>query len=82
MKAARGKSGIIHTFTNVFVDRDSKEVVDEYPREINEIDVLRFYTKVLDVGARSAVISAPSCTNEAKELASQYKIRLEIKPNR
>ncbi len=81
MKSIRGRSGITHSFTEVTANSSVEKVVEEHARQINELDVLRFYLKVFDVGARSAVISAPSCTNAARELASEYRIRLEIKRN-
>lgn len=54
-------------------------VTEVYDRGVVDIDVIAFYAKVLDVGAKSASIKAPSFTAGASKLACGYKIALETR---
>ena len=78
MKALRGKSGILHLFSEVIGEAGERKVVEARSAEIREYDVIGFYAKVIDVGARSGELVAPSCTREGRELARLYGVGLRI----
>ncbi|MBO3770006.1 MAG: hypothetical protein QXS51_03620 [Thermoproteota archaeon] len=79
-----GKSGLEHPFTMVAyrpgTDRASEEtriIVDIFfeDKSINEIPVISFFSKILDVEVKHAILLAvPSANDKAKELAKSYGI--------
>lgn len=78
MKSLRGKSGVLHLFSEVTESQDGRKVVDTCNTRIRECNVLGFYAKIIDVGAQSGELVGPSCTLEARELARFYGIELKI----
>ena len=79
MKALRGKSGVLHTFDRLDVVAGVESVVDDHEDEADEFDVITLYAKMIDVGARSAELVAPSFSSKARELVSLYGLKLKIK---
>jgi len=81
-----GKSGVRHSFTlgtrdAVAVVLACDIVVGASP--IDETKVLALFIKVYDVNARNVILcSVPSLTQEARRLASQYKMVVLEAPSR
>lgn len=78
MKALRGKSGVLHTFSDAAEGPGGRTVMEAHGAEISENDVIGFYAKIIDVGARSGEMTAPSCTPEARKLALLYGIGIKV----
>ena len=76
-----GRSGVRHTFTLGASDQDgSPEFVCDVKLSdvpLDETDVLAFFIKVYDVGAKASTLCAsPGFGAEAKKLAAVYRISL------
>lgn len=74
----RGKSGVVHSFSEVIIGPNIKKVVDVRNDKASELDIIRFYTKIIDVETQSAEFVAPSFTEGASQLAKTYGIRLRV----
>lgn len=68
---------MIHTFAGVVASPNGMKVVELFDNQITELDVIGVYAKVIDVGARSTSLVAPSFTPKARELAESYGMMLE-----
>ncbi len=80
MVGFKGKSGVVHKFTDVLRSKAKvQKVVDVYNSKATELEILKAFTKALDVGAREVEIVAPSYTKSAERLAKQYKMKLKRK---
>lgn len=80
MVGFRGKSGVVHKFTDVHREKSKvQKVVDVYTSKVTELEILKAFAKALDVGAREVEIVAPSYTRTAESLAKQYKMKLKTK---
>lgn len=79
-----GKSGLEHPFTMVAYRPGTEKTIEENriivdiffeSKTINEIPVISFFSKILDVDVRHAILLAvPSMSEQAKELAKSYGI--------
>ncbi len=80
MVGFKGKSGVVHKFTDVMRNKaKERKVVDVYETKATELEILKAFAKALDVGARDVEIIAPSYTKSAERLAKEYKMRLKRK---
>ncbi len=73
---ARGESGVMHHFTQVYFDGDSQMVVDVYDR-VSAVEVIATYTKSLDTRSKARIVSADEPTAFAAELAGKYRLALD-----
>jgi hypothetical protein len=75
-RAATGNSGVEHRFSSLFTDGRRYIAFDFYD-SVSDKEVLRSYTKKLDVGC-SLVIVAPlnKVAAAAKKLAHEYSLKI------
>lgn len=76
----KGRSGVLHKFSDVNREKSKvRKVVDVYSSKVTEVEILKSFTKALDVGAREIEIVAPGYTRIAENLAKDYKMNLKKK---
>ncbi|HKW05053.1 MAG TPA: Lrp/AsnC family transcriptional regulator [Nitrososphaerales archaeon] len=76
----KGSSGVLHKFSDVHREKSKvQKVVDVYSSRVTEVEILKSFTKALDVGAREIEIVAPGYTRSAENLAKDYKMNLKRK---
>lgn len=79
-KVIVGRSGVYHSFDEVEFDEvdhhKRARMVSDFRDEVNESDVIAFYSKMIDVGARSGELRAPRFADGARKLAAEYGIHL------
>ncbi len=75
-RTLRGRSGVLHVFSEVVRNPGAEKVVEAFGREVTEVEIVGLYAKMIDVGVRRAEVVAPSWTGRARDLAEEYGITL------
>ena len=75
-RVLQGSSGVEHRFDLLFSDGARNYAFDFYDT-VTEAEVVMSYAKQFDAGCQVSIVSAPgTVTNEAKQLALSYNMRL------
>lgn len=71
-----GNSGVEHTFDISLAKNDRKTVVDVLTSDkpIPQVEIIKEYVKMLDVKADLHIIAIPKLDDEARKLATTYKM--------
>lgn len=72
----RGKSGVLHNFTQSYFDGEQQLVVDVYDRA-TAVEVIQTFIKSLDTKSKARIVSADEPTAFAIELSGKYGLALD-----